>query len=121
MNNVSDAYSEYRACVDEIQELRSRLCSLETRRNKLLATLSNAPCLKNAGFNIPLKTLGLSHRVHNSLARVGVKTVGDLVELLNSNGSDVVSFVPNFGETSLDEVREKLSNLAIQLAGSAFS
>ncbi len=55
----------------------------------------------------PIENLDLSVRVFNSLKRTGVATVGDVLELLDK-GDDAVKSIRNFGEKSLDELRDKL-------------
>ncbi|MEK7765781.1 MAG: DNA-directed RNA polymerase subunit alpha C-terminal domain-containing protein, partial [bacterium] len=62
-------------------------------------------------LNRPIEHLKLSVRSANCLKSAKIRTVGDLVrrrdeELLN---------VQNFGEKSLDEVREKLQELGLTL------
>lgn len=56
---------------------------------------------------MPIENLDLSVRVFNSLKRTGVTTVGDVVELLGK-GEEAVMSIRNFGEKSLDELREKM-------------
>ena len=55
----------------------------------------------------PIENLDLSVRVFNSLKRTGVATVGDVLDLLDK-GDDAVKSIRNFGEKSLEELREKL-------------
>lgn len=55
----------------------------------------------------PIENLDLSVRVFNSLKRTGVGTVGDVLDLLDK-GDDAVKSIRNFGEKSLDELRDKL-------------
>lgn len=55
----------------------------------------------------PIENLDLSVRVFNSLKRTGVATVGEVLELLEK-GDDAVKSIRNFGEKSLEELREKL-------------
>jgi len=55
----------------------------------------------------PIESLDLSVRVFNSLKRTGVATVGDALDLLDK-GDDAVKSIRNFGEKSLEELREKL-------------
>lgn len=55
----------------------------------------------------PIENLDLSVRVFNSLKRTGVINVGDVLDLLEK-GDDAVKSIRNFGEKSLDELREKL-------------
>jgi len=46
-------------------------------------------------------------RVFNSLKRTGITTVGDVLELLDK-GEEAVMSIRNFGEKSLDELRQKM-------------
>lgn len=55
----------------------------------------------------PIENLDLSVRVFNSLKRTGITNVGDVIELL-SKGEESVMSIRNFGEKSLDELREKM-------------
>jgi DNA-directed RNA polymerase subunit alpha len=55
----------------------------------------------------PVEALDLSVRVFNSLKRTGITTVGDVLELLDKGESAVMS-IRNFGEKSLDELRQKM-------------
>ncbi len=55
----------------------------------------------------PVEALDLSVRVFNSLKRTGITTVGDVLELLDKGDSAVMS-IRNFGEKSLDELRQKM-------------
>lgn len=57
--------------------------------------------------DMPIENLDLSVRVFNSLKRTGVTTVGDVVELLGK-GEEAVMSIRNFGEKSLDELRDKM-------------
>src|SRR3990172_5072929 len=55
----------------------------------------------------PVEALDLSVRVFNSLKRTGITTVGDVLDLLEKGETAVMS-IRNFGEKSLDELREKM-------------
>jgi DNA-directed RNA polymerase subunit alpha len=55
----------------------------------------------------PVEALDLSVRVFNSLKRTGITTVGDVLDLLQKGESAVMS-IRNFGEKSLDELRQKM-------------
>ena len=55
----------------------------------------------------PVEALDLSVRVFNSLKRTGITTVGDVLELLEK-GDQAVMSIRNFGEKSLDELRDKM-------------
>lgn len=55
----------------------------------------------------PIENLDLSVRVFNSLKRTGITTVGEVLELLRK-GDDAVLSIRNFGEKSLEELRQKM-------------
>ncbi len=55
----------------------------------------------------PIENLDLSVRVFNSLKRTGITTVGEVLELLRK-GEDAVLSIRNFGEKSLEELRQKM-------------
>jgi DNA-directed RNA polymerase subunit alpha len=63
--------------------------------------------LTSEAAETPIENLDLSVRVFNSLKRTGVKTVGDVLELLET-GDEAVMSIRNFGEKSLDELRDKM-------------
>ncbi len=56
----------------------------------------------------PIENLDLSVRVFNSLKRAGITTVGEVLELLEK-GNEAIMSIRNFGEKSLDELRQKMS------------
>ena len=56
----------------------------------------------------PIENLDLSVRVFNSLKRTGITTVGEVLELLEK-GYEAVMSIRNFGEKSLDELRQKMA------------
>jgi DNA-directed RNA polymerase subunit alpha len=79
-------------------------------------TLSPAPeeedingRLANEVFDTPIENLDLSVRVFNSLKRAGITTVGEVLELLEK-GEDAIMSIRNFGEKSLDELVQKMSD-----------
>lgn len=63
--------------------------------------------ISSENADMPIENLDLSVRVFNSLKRTGVTTVGDVIELLGK-GEEAVMSIRNFGEKSLDELREKM-------------
>lgn len=63
--------------------------------------------VRSENADMPIENLDLSVRVYNSLKRTGVTTVGDVIELLGK-GEEAVMSIRNFGEKSLDELREKM-------------
>jgi DNA-directed RNA polymerase subunit alpha len=58
-------------------------------------------------YDIPIENLDLSVRVFNSLKRTGITTVGEVLDMLEK-GPDAMLSIRNFGEKSLDELRERL-------------
>jgi len=60
---------------------------------------------------MPIEELDLSVRPYNCLKRAGINTLGDL---LQKTEEEVVN-VKNFGRKSLDEVKEKLAALGLEL------
>jgi DNA-directed RNA polymerase subunit alpha len=62
----------------------------------------------SALFEIPIEQLDLSVRVFNSLKRTGITNVGEVLEMLE-RGEEAMLSIRNFGEKSLNELIEKLS------------
>jgi DNA-directed RNA polymerase subunit alpha len=60
-------------------------------------------------YDAPIEQLDLSVRVFNSLKRAGVTNVGEVLEMLN-RGEEAMLTIRNFGQKSLLELREKLSD-----------
>ena len=69
-------------------------------------TTSSSPDL-----DLPIEDLDLSERPRNCLKRAQVNTVG---ELLTKNEDDLLN-ITNFGQKSLDEVKEKLDERGLSL------
>lgn len=63
--------------------------------------------LTSEAAETPIENLDLSVRVFNSLKRTGITNVGDVLELLEK-GNEAVMSICNFGEKSLDELRQKM-------------
>ncbi len=61
--------------------------------------------------SMPIEELDLSVRPYNCLKRAGINTLGDLLQ----RTEDEVVNVKNFGRKSLDEVKEKLAALGLEL------
>jgi DNA-directed RNA polymerase subunit alpha len=59
----------------------------------------------------PVEKLDLTVRTLNSLKRVGVHTVGDLLQYSVEDLMDI----RNFGEKSVDEVKEKIESMGLNL------
>ncbi|HET92414.1 MAG TPA: DNA-directed RNA polymerase subunit alpha [Chloroflexi bacterium] len=58
-------------------------------------------------YEIPVEQLDLSVRVFNSLRRTGITSVGEVLEMLTL-GEDTLLTIRNFGQKSLDELKERL-------------
>jgi len=63
--------------------------------------------LTSEAVETPIENLDLSVRVFNSLKRTGITTVGNVIELLEK-GDEAVMSIRNFGEKSLQELRDKM-------------
>lgn len=63
--------------------------------------------LTSEAAETPIENLDLSVRVFNSLKRTGVTNVGDVLELF-AKGEEAMISIRNFGEKSLDELRQKM-------------
>jgi DNA-directed RNA polymerase subunit alpha len=61
----------------------------------------------------PIADLNLSVRARKCMVRLGISTIGELVR----KTADDLLECKNFGVTSLNEVREKLTQFAIKLRG----
>jgi DNA-directed RNA polymerase subunit alpha len=75
---------------------------------ELVDTASSSPDLE-----LPIEDLDLSERPRNCLKRAQVNTVG---ELLTKTEDDLLN-ITNFGQKSLDEVKEKLDERGLMLRG----
>lgn len=75
---------------------------------ELIDTTTSSPDL-----DLPIEDLDLSERPRNCLKRAQVNTVG---ELLTKNEDDLLN-ITNFGQKSLDEVKEKLDERGLTLRG----
>jgi DNA-directed RNA polymerase subunit alpha len=65
-------------------------------------------------LELPIEDLDLSERPRNCLKRAQVNSIG---ELLRKNEDDLLA-ITNFGQKSLDEVKEKLNERGLALRGS---
>ncbi|MER3513197.1 MAG: DNA-directed RNA polymerase subunit alpha [Chloroflexota bacterium] len=74
------------------------------------------PMVKSEVYNIPIEQLDLSVRVFNSLKRTGITTVGEVLDML-AKGPDAVLAIRNFGEKSLNELKEKLRKKGYPVPG----
>lgn len=65
------------------------------------------PELASEVYEAPIESLDLSVRVFNSLKRTGITSVGEVLDMLEK-GPEAMLSIRNFGEKSLDELRERL-------------
>ena len=65
----------------------------------------------NSNLDRKIQELELSIRVMNALIQNDIKTVGDLVQIAPSQ----LLRLPNFGRKSLNEIREVLNNMSLEL------
>lgn len=68
-----------------------------------------------AAFAMPIEDMDLTVRSYNCLKREGIHTVGELVTRTEADLLDI----RNFGQKSIDEVKEKLYGLGLVLKDSA--
>jgi DNA-directed RNA polymerase subunit alpha len=62
-------------------------------------------------MNMPVSELNLSVRARKALSLLSIQTIGDLVSRTEAE----LLGVKNFGATSLDEIKEKLSEEGLSL------
>jgi DNA-directed RNA polymerase subunit alpha len=63
--------------------------------------------IPNEIYDTPIEQLDLSVRVFNSLKRTGITKVGEMLEMLD-RGEETMLAIRNFGEKSLDELKQQL-------------
>jgi len=72
-----------------------------------VAPTEEAPHVSSEVYETPIEQLDLSVRVFNSLKRTGITTVGEVLDMLGK-GEDAMLSIRNFGDKSLEELRDKL-------------
>ncbi len=72
--------------------------------------------IPDALYETPIEHLDLSVRVFNSLKRTGITKVGELLEMLD-RGEETMLAIRNFGEKSLDELKDQLHSKGFILPG----
>ncbi|MCH7587772.1 MAG: DNA-directed RNA polymerase subunit alpha [Chloroflexi bacterium] len=73
----------------------------------LSAAEEELPKMASEMFDTPIENLDLSVRVFNSLKRTGITTVGEVLDMLEK-GPEAMLSIRNFGEKSLDELKDQL-------------
>ncbi len=71
------------------------------------AAHEEAPKKASEMYEIPIENLDLSVRVFNSLKRTGITTIGEVLDMLEK-GPEAMLSIRNFGDKSLDELKERL-------------
>jgi DNA-directed RNA polymerase subunit alpha len=85
----------------------------ERREPEPIVDLSHMSADEQALVSRPIGELNLSVRARKCMVRLGLNTIG---ELLRKTSDDLLE-CKNFGVTSLNEVREKLTELGLKLRG----
>lgn len=71
------------------------------------ATEEEEPRLASEIYETPIENLDLTVRVFNSLKRTGITSVGEVLDMLEK-GEEAMLSIRNFGEKSLDELKDRL-------------
>ena len=94
-----------------LSDVPKSILQVEARKTTEMqkAAANNAPLvdLEKELANVPIEALDLSARTWNALSRSGIKTVGDVLNLLKKDES-IVASIRNFGESRLDQLRQIL-------------
>ncbi|MGD8554207.1 MAG: DNA-directed RNA polymerase subunit alpha [Anaerolineales bacterium] len=83
------------------------IAGVTEERLLLAAEEEEEPKIPSEIYDRPIETLDLSVRVFNSLKRTGITTVGEVLDMLEK-GPEAMLSIRNFGEKSLDELKERL-------------
>jgi DNA-directed RNA polymerase subunit alpha len=75
----------------------------------LAAAEEQEPKIASEVYETPIENLDLSVRVFNSLKRTGITNVGEVLDMLEK-GPEAMLAIRNFGEKSLDELKERLQD-----------
>jgi DNA-directed RNA polymerase subunit alpha len=103
---LASAGATLRSLVDLLANLSDATQGLEL--GEVASTAATSPDL-----DLPIEDLDLSERPRNCLKRAQVNTVG---ELLTKTEDDLLN-ITNFGQKSLDEVKQKLDERGLSLRG----
>jgi len=103
---LASAGATLRALVDLVASMSEAPQGLEL--SEVIDTTTASPDL-----DLPIEDLDLSERPRNCLKRAQVNTIG---ELLTKTEDDLLN-ITNFGQKSLDEVKEKLDERGLSLRG----
>ncbi len=104
--SLASAGATLRSLVDLVANLSDEPQGLEL--GEVASTANTSPDL-----DLPIEDLDLSERPRNCLKRAQINTVG---ELLTKTEDDLLN-ITNFGQKSLDEVKQKLDERGLTLRG----
>lgn len=90
-----------------IEHLRHLAGVSEESLATIMPEIEETSRLTSEMIETPIENLDLSVRVFNSLKRTGITTVGEVIDLLEK-GEEAMMSIRNFGEKSLDELRQKM-------------
>lgn len=98
-----------------LEEVEALLARYDLELGEAVGATAPAASLMDAGtqkhLGMPVEALELSTRCRRCMERLGITTVGELVQLSEAN----LLSVPNFGSTSLNEITTKLAALGLSL------
>ena len=103
---LASAGATLRSLVDLVASLSDEPQGLEL--GEVAASSATSPDL-----DLPIEDLDLSERPRNCLKRAQINSIG---ELLTKNEDDLLN-ITNFGQKSLDEVKQKLDERGLTLRG----
>jgi DNA-directed RNA polymerase subunit alpha len=103
---LASAGATLRSLVDLVASMSEEPKGLEL--GEMIDAAASSPDL-----DLPIEDLDLSERPRNCLKRAQVNTIG---ELLTKTEDDLLN-ITNFGQKSLDEVKEKLDERGLSLRG----
>ena len=104
---LASAGATLRSLVDLVAEMSDAPLGLEL--GEVVGSTAGSPDLDH-----PIEDLDLSERPRNCLKRAQINTIGELI----TKSEDDLLNITNFGQKSLDEVKQKLDERALSLRGS---
>jgi DNA-directed RNA polymerase subunit alpha len=104
---LASAGATLRSLVDLVAEMSESPMGLEL--GEVIGSTAGSPDLDH-----PIEDLDLSERPRNCLKRAQINTIGELV----TKSEDDLLNITNFGQKSLDEVKQKLDERGLSLRGS---
>jgi DNA-directed RNA polymerase subunit alpha len=116
----TDGSIEPGAALREAAEILIKSLAIFTEADRVEELTSRDGAPTAAAGTVPAPTEGddrlieeleIGVRAYNCLKRAGIQTIGDLVQKSDSE----LKAIPNFGERSIDEVKEALSALGLSL------